>query len=701
MSNIIASANEDFLGKIFGTKLDRDFLVSNDPAMKRKIMAQIGILTRKMSQMAPHAYLAPQIDDELVYQYLRNCPKELEILNKWICYPNFKYLNILGKVADSLERFSKFDRSTTLYRGFHHSDKLSLAKQKYPQQRMGLTEIQTEGSVLKKPGNHFKYVIANPTSSTKDRHIANKFGTIIISFNLRNTNHKVIDINDSLVAAVFLNQYSLRIPVIRDHIKFLKEVLIIPTDLETEVDFTIKQSPVPLYYKPFNVEEFKKNPVTERPESLLVKLGKKIKGLEELESYFDPFETWNAGDPIDYIGDTVIAQEGQGWDVTKKVIRDFKDLAVQKYRKMFNKDIKEGVEFFTKNWKGYLAGLKKYEITKQEFTAVARTNSTNDIYPAKICVSFMKAFEQVIKFCTYVSTNKELNFDKLLEETHKVNKAIIACGFSNVDDPDYDVKKELRYKCTHGRVDELGYNLDNVTKLLEFYGNRGINDTFAVYWKVEDFVSENVNKLMSSHTEDQNKKFYDPETEEDIAYREKIKQYNSIRKVLYNAGLIMSFIPMSLANVMSRTYKPLLQYIKDNREQEKVEEAMEAFLSSVSEDNKKLIHEAYTEVYKLLKRYPGISKSFVKDFKDNTWKPFVEGKDSICYIGHFDIYKVFSQKEVDEYDDIDFDSPVNKYYQDLDEFKDELKTIKLSLNSHLDMNGDYEWQGIYIDKPKR
>ena len=115
MSNIITSANEDFLGKIFGTKLDRDFLVSNDPAMKRKIMAQIGILTRKMSQMAPHAYLAPQIDDELVYQYLRNCPKELEILNKWICYPNFKYLNILGKVADSLERFSKFDKTINSY----------------------------------------------------------------------------------------------------------------------------------------------------------------------------------------------------------------------------------------------------------------------------------------------------------------------------------------------------------------------------------------------------------------------------------------------------------------------------------------------------------------------------------------------------------------------------------------------------------
>lgn len=689
----ITPGTEDFLGKVFGTKLDRDFLVSNDPGMKRKIMAQIGILTRKMSQLAPHAYLAPQIDDELVYQYLRNCPKELDMLNKWICYPNFKFAPILGKMADSLNRFSQFDRSTTLYRGFHHSDKLSLAKQKYPQQRMGLSEIQTEGSVLKKPGQHFKYVFGNPTSSTKDRHIANKFGTIIISFNLRNTKHKVIDINDSLVAAVFLHQYSLRIPVIRDHIKFLKEVLILP-DLESEIDFTIKQSPVPLYYKPFDLEEFKKNPITERPESLLVKLGKKVKGLEELESYFDPFSTWNAGDCL-YSDDVVVSQEGQAWDITKKVINDIKDTIIKSYDKAVNNDVKEGLIFFKNNWKGYLEGLKKNNITSQEFTAVARTNSTNDIYPAKICISFIKVFEQLIKFNSYVETNEELNIDTLITETAKVNKALAACGFTNADDPEYDITKELRYKCTHGRVAELGYTLDNTTKVIEFYGNRYISNIEAVSKKLLKFVSTKLKELTTSRIEDPEHKFYDPETEEDIAYNEKLKQYKQVMNVILNCAAVLSFIPMSLANVMARTYKPLLQYIKDNRVSEE-QKAEEAWLANSTKENELIIHEAYTEVYKLLKQYPVLLKAFVKDFKHKSWKPFVENKDKFCYIGHFDIYRVFSQEQVDNYDDIDFDDPVNKYYQAIDDFKDRLSTIKLSNECTLDTSGDFEWQYVHI-----
>ena len=525
---------------ILPTHLDRDYLESDDPGMKRRILEEIKILTSKMKLQSTHFYLNPQIDDELVYTYLRYCPEELAILNKWIRFPNKNFVSKLYTVADKLAKYTSFDKEkTTLYRGFWHSDNKSRANQKYAQQRLGLAEVPTEGSVPKKSGSQFRYVLTGPISFTRSSHIANKFGTIVISTSMKNMPHKFIDDNDSLIAAVFINNGFFRIPKLYDHIRFLKEVIVLPMDMKTEVTFKIKQTPVPLYYTPFNEETFKKNQQVEDEKfSLKNSLYTGILKVMGLDNY----NTVNTETYASDFGFESIESASEGF-----------------ISNLFNvvKPVDTRLDNIVKLAKAYLDRIEELKANSADILMVCKTNSTNDIFPQKLVRASFKTLPVFIKFAQILERSESFSTDdaqKLLSYCKKYGNAI---GFTKIGEKYSLVSKEINHKSTHGRVAELGYNSATIKTLCQFIIESNI---VAVFNNLENVL----HKFLSS------KALEDDETAD--VFDNLFQAYVDLQSIFIHAVI-------SLENVLKRTYNPLKEYMEN-----KESSANESIITNNKED---------------------------------------------------------------------------------------------------------------------
>lgn len=541
-------------GTFFPTYLDRDYLESDDPNIKRKVLYEIGILTRKMSQMKPHFYLNPQIDDELVYAYLRYCPEELKLLNKWIRFPNTNFEPQLAKAADKLAKYTTFDKDTVrLYRGFWHSNAKSRSNQKYAQQRLGLSEIQTEGSILKKSGSRFSYPLPKPISFTRSSHIANKFGTIVISTSLKNVPYKFIDDNDSLVAAVFINNGFFRIPKFYDHIKFLKEVIIIPDPNNTPCNFTITQTPVPLYFTPYDPEDYKRKESEKNENSglygSLYSMVLKVLGLDSATEGYNENAIINNTDVFD---DRVLGNES---------------LSSIKFGNIITQH-----EIVDKFGNAFLDLIKELKVSTRDYLMVAKTNSTNDIFQEKLvrrCLLLLKEFLNVLD--EIAIRNGRLKDSEIENFTNKLDSIAKNMGFTDIRRTS-QIKKEIEAKCTHGRVFELGYNLSTVSSILRTIDDLPINKIITSVSKVSidsSSVNEKYSVLLSS--------------------------------ILSSSEIIVKMYE-SILNVLKRTYNPTKEYMNNKLEEknkDKAEEGNES-LSLVYKDSLALYKKiAYSDFDKI------------------------------------------------------------------------------------------------------
>lgn len=563
------TVNVDFGSEgILPTHLDRDYLESDDPGMKRRILEEIKILTSKMKLQSTHFYLNPQIDDELVYTYLRYCPEELAILNKWIRFPNKNFVNKLYKVADKLAKYTSFNKDkAVLYRGFWHSDNKSRANQKYAQQRLGLAEVQTEGSVLKKPGSQFRYVLTGPISFTRSSHIANKFGTIVISASMKDMPHKFIDDNDSLIAAVFINNGFFRIPKLYDHVRFLKEVIVLPVDMKTEVKFRIKQSPVPLYYTPFNEETFKKNQQVEDEKfSLKNSLYTGILKVMGLDDYNNiDINTYDTDFGLETI-DT--ANEGFLSNLFSKV-----------------KPVDARIEEITKLAKAYLERIEKYNASSADLLMVCKTNSTNDIFPEKLTRAAFKTLPSFITL-TKSLTNDVLSEDEIVKLINVFKKAGMSCGFSRIGESETLVSKEIDHKCTHGRVFELGYNSPTIKSLCDFIVNNNVVKIFA-----------DLEEVILKHLKNK-----------DIELEGNADIFNKLFQAYVDLQMIVIYAFDSLGNVLKRTYNPLKEYM-ENKDAPAEEGIMDWMKGTDAKQVKTEVDRMLSIIDNLLPKHPLLKKN--------------------------------------------------------------------------------------------
>lgn len=521
MNNVISiSDNYSKEGLFFPTYLDRDYLESDDPNMKRRVMNEIGILTKKMSQMKPHFYLNPQIDDELVYTYLRYFPEELDILNKWIRFPNTNLLPKLYTVADKLEKLTTFNRDTVrLYRGFWHSDSKSRTNQKYAQQRLGLSEIPSEGSIIKKSGSKFSYPLPKPISFTRSSHIANKFGTIVICGSLKNSPYKFIDNNDSLIAAVFINNGFFRIPKFYDHIRFLQEVIVLPDKKNTPMNFTISQTPVPLYFTPYNPENYnKKENNKDEVSGLYGSLYRVILKILGLENY----------DGDAYMEDKLYLNNSN----LEKIYPGNESLA----KIQFGNIVKYHEEI-NKFGNSFLNLIKNLKVGNRDYLMVAKTNSTNDIFQEKLvkrCLVLLKEFLNILDEISI--RNGNLTDHEMEQFVSKLNSVSRNMGFTDISRTS-QIRKEIKEKCTHGRVFELGYNLSTLSSILR---------------TIDDFP---VNKIISSVSKIS------------IDSSKLTEKYNLLLSSIVSSSDIIAEMYVSIFNILKRTYNPTKEFMSNKLEE--------------------------------------------------------------------------------------------------------------------------------------
>ena len=654
-------------GTFFPTHLDRDYLESDDPNMKRKVLYEIGILTRKMSQMKPHFYLNPQIDDELVYAYLRYCPEELKLLNKWIRFPNTNFGPQLAKAADKLAKYTTFNKDTVrLYRGFWHSNAKSRSNQKYAQQRLGLSEIQTEGSILKKSGSRFSYPLPKPISFTRSSHIANKFGTIVISTSLKNAPYKFIDDNDSLVAAVFINNGFFRIPKFYDHIKFLKEVIIIPDPNNTPCNFTITQTPVPLYFTPYDPEDYKRKESEKNENSglygSLYSMVLKVLGLDSATEGYNENAIINNTDVFD---DGVLGNES---------------LSSIKFGNIITQH-----EIVDKFGNAFLDLIKELKVSTRDYLMVAKTNSTDDIFQEKLvrrCLLLLKEFLNVLD--EIAIRNGHLKDSEIENFTNKLDSIAKNMGFTDIRRTS-QIKKEIEVKCTHGRVFELGYNLSTVSSILRTIDDLPINKIITSVSKVSidsSSVNEKYSVLLSS--------------------------------VLSSSEIIVKMYE-SILNVLKRTYNPTKEYMNNKLEEKNKDKAEEGFwpfgdkdkkkdtskkINNDVEKDKKAIAEAISIVTTEVNKYPSVKKCFsLTDKKEHS--KFLNGEETYVEIGYCSIEKGFTEEEINNHDDLDSNDPLEKYYDQVDRLEEALHKKKILNGQYsFDTISDWDYFGIDIVRNK-
>ena len=221
---------------------------------KDKIIELLELLKEDFTSIHPHNKLKTDINVELTYQYLKDCQWELEILNKWIRFPNIKLLSQLEKVAVKLSRYTTFNpKQTTLYRGFRNSDASSVLKQKYTQKRLGLSEVENPNSRKLQINDKFVYRLDTPYSFSRDINIAKKFGEIVVSTDMSKLNHKFIDNNDSLILAVYIHNGYFKVPYFYDHVRFLQEVIILPS--RQDVEFTLVETDVDIFSNKYTKQD--------------------------------------------------------------------------------------------------------------------------------------------------------------------------------------------------------------------------------------------------------------------------------------------------------------------------------------------------------------------------------------------------------------------------------------------------------------
>lgn len=537
--------------------LDRNFLESDDPGMKRKVMNEIGILTRKMKEMAPHFYLDPQIDDELVYEYLRNCPKELALMNKWIRFPNIELNDALAKCADKLAKYTQFDPgSVTLYRAFKHPKSLSAKKTKWPQQMLGLQAEPGPGSIPKKAGSQFSYPITRPYSFTRSQHFSDKFGDICISAPLKNfKGKKFIDCNDSLVAAVFLNIGSVRINVagfkIYDHIRFLREVVIIANNDLTPVKFHLVKTPGPLYFTPYSNDGENKSPelsggkkqgisllnLTKDDAEKDMEAGEKskIKGEESLSMFIEPADG-TEGLPF-YMG----------LSTTGELSSEYLEVAEESLLSNLiggDETATSTGKSFTEHAKKYLDLFESIGANNKDVLQVFKTNLVNGCYPERIS-RLCPVLIQALNLLPQAVQGVRPDVHKLDEVLDNIKKICGNMGFTTVANTRYDLKKEVGYKTTQGNVNELGYRYDNIVRILKAIIDHPIEDIDAATGKLVELKT----KMKKSGLEDP----------QDIsAYKELI----ILLKGISDANHVLVTFYKTMGRIMKATYKPLVHYMK-------------------------------------------------------------------------------------------------------------------------------------------
>lgn len=106
-----------------------------------------------------------------------------------------------------------------------------------------------------------------------------------------------------------------------------------------------------------------------------------------------------------------------------------------------------------------------------------------------------------------------------------------------------------------------------------------------------------------------------------------------------------------------------------------------------------------------ISKYSLLKKAFVSDIHTVNVQAFAVGKDKYCTICHCDIHKVFTENELEDYDETDDKNPVAKYYIELDKFVAEFEKFIVKVNNDkqfgnfvVDYNKDYEYFGVTVER---